>query len=642
MKIIDRIEIHRFRSIGDESIPTDEINIFSGLNNSGKSNILRALNLFFNFETSYDSPHTFEKDYNIAYTGQAGGAREIIVRIHFLPQGKGALQYAFSIARTFKFETEGFLTEYSSSNPEIQEEIDKGNGTITRQFTRFLNSLEFLYIPAVRDKLFVRNLFLNFEKIARDTSGQEFGDKFKEISSIIEERSGEISNEFEDFLGLPTQAALSSTKSDIFGAVQVVVQSGLQIRRKVRGSEKPSEIVDAPVDLFSSGDGVLMSYIAYFLAHLCRKNPGKRYIWGFEEPENSLEYSKIQKLADEFNTKFRKYAQIFITTHSPAFISMRFLNHVNFYRVYIAPNVEDDQPNKRLSRVMSLEALEKLQLSLFGDETRQTEYEVLEKELGFIELSREIEMVVNELTEKKRLFSIKTKELDTQLAEIDATFPEKILIIEDTRKTTIEFWKKVMTEQGLDDVKIYFSEGCTNNRVEEHLRFKIQERRGYSPRVFRQIDRDGLCEDQIQFLEDRHSGIVNNKYPYKVRVLPVYEIENFAIIDKDLSTLDEPAKEQIRTAFEKSALSKLFELTSKYPGAPDGLFKQRNNAILVMQQMRQAALSTWNMFMPGKEIAGAIGNFSAKNVLKNMSVEDYPEPLIEYISLVKAFFGTRS
>ena len=355
------------RSIGDESIPTDEINIFSGLNNSGKSNILRALNLFFNFETSYDSPHTFEKDYNIAYTGQAGGAREIIVRIHFLPQGKGALQYAFSIARTFKFETEGFLTEYSSSNPEIQEEIDKGNGTITRQFTRFLNSLEFLYIPAVRDKLFVRNLFLNFEKIARDTSGQEFGDKFKEISSIIEERSGEISNEFEDFLGLPTQAALSSTKSDIFGAVQVVVQSGLQIRRKVRGSEKPSEIVDAPVDLFSSGDGVLMSYIAYFLAHLCRKNPGKRYIWGFEEPENSLEYSKIQKLADEFNTKFRKYAQIFITTHSPAFISMRFLNHVNFYRVYIAPNVEDDQPNKRLSRVMSLEALEKLQLSLFGD-----------------------------------------------------------------------------------------------------------------------------------------------------------------------------------------------------------------------------------------------------------------------------------
>lgn len=642
MKIIDRIEIHRFRSIGDESIPTDEINIFSGLNNSGKSNILRALNLFFNFETSYDSPHTFEKDYNIAYTGQAGGAREIIVRIHFLPQGKGALQYAFSIARTFKFETEGFLTEYSSSNPEIQEEIDKGNGTITRQFTRFLNSLEFLYIPAVRDKLFVRNLFLNFEKIARDTSGQEFGDKFKEISSIIEERSGEISNEFEDFLGLPTQAALSSTKSDIFGAVQVVVQSGLQIRRKVRGSEKPSEIVDAPVDLFSSGDGVLMSYIAYFLAHLCRKNPGKRYIWGFEEPENSLEYSKIQKLADEFNTKFRKYAQIFITTHSPAFISMRFLNHVNFYRVYIAPNVEDDQPNKRLSRVMSLEALEKLQLSLFGDETRQTEYEVLEKELGFIELSREIEMVVNELTEKKRLFSIKTKELDTQLAEIDATFPEKILIIEDTCKTTIEFWKKVMTEQGLDDVKIYSSEGCTNNRVEEHLRFKIQERRGYSPRVFRQIDRDGLCEDQIQFLEERHSGIVNNKYPYEVRVLPVYEIENFAIIDKDLSTLDEPAKEQIRIVFEKSALSKLSELTSKYPSAPDGLFKQRNNPTLVMQQMRQAALSTWNMFMPGKEIAGAIGNFSAKNVLKNMSLEDYPEPLIEYISLVKAFFGTRS
>lgn len=639
MKIIERIEIHRFRSIGDESIPAEEINIFSGLNNSGKSNVLRALNLFFNIETSYDSPHIFEKDYNKAYTGQAGGAREIIIRLHFPPQGEGALKYPFSIARIFKFETEGFQTSYHSSNSAIQDEINKGNGAITRQFTRYLNSLKFFYIPAVRDKLFVRHLFLNFEKIARDTTGKEIGEKIGDLSTIIGERSKEISKEFEGFLGLPTQAALSSTRSDIFGTVQVNVQSGLQIRRKVRGSENPSEIVDVPVDLFSSGDGVLMSYIAYFLAHLCRKNPGKRYIWGFEEPENSLEYSKVQKLADDFNTKFRKHAQIFITTHSPAFMIMRTQEHVNFYRVYIESSVEDDQPNKRLSRVASLAALERLQMSIFGNEARQSEYLMLDKEMGFIELSNEIESVVNELTTKKQLFNVRTKELEAQLSEIDSTFPERILIIEDTSTTAVIFWSKVLGDSGLNNIKIFSSEGCTNNRVEEHIRFKIDERHGYRPKVFRQVDRDGMTKDQIRFLEERHSGIVNNKFLYKVSVLPVYEIENFAVISRDKGSIDDAAKVKIQESFENTAISKLYELSSKYPSAQDCLFKSKNNPIPVMQLMRAGAMQDWMGQMPGKEIAKSFSNFSVPNCFKNMRPSDYPSPLVAYVNEIKKFFG---
>lgn len=59
MDIIERIEIKHFRSFdggkGQIKVGIDklrDINIFSGANDSGKSNVLRALNLFFNNEIS--------------------------------------------------------------------------------------------------------------------------------------------------------------------------------------------------------------------------------------------------------------------------------------------------------------------------------------------------------------------------------------------------------------------------------------------------------------------------------------------------------------------------------------------------------------------------------------------------------------
>lgn len=638
MRVIERVEIHRFRSFKDEVILADEITIFSGVNNSGKSNVLRALNLFFNFQTSYDSPHVFDKDYNQAYTGQAGGTREIIIEIHFLPQGSGALQYGFSIARSFKLDAEGFETIYRSTNQSVNAEIKEGNGKITRQFTRFLNSIEFFYIPAVRDKLFVQHLFHNFERIARDTTGQEISKKVDELSNIIGDRSEEISKEFESFLQLPTKATLSSSKSDIFGAVQVEVWSGLQIRKKVLGSDKPSEIVDVPVNLFSSGDGVLMSYIAYFLAHLCRKDPGKRYIWGFEEPENSLEYSKVHQLAAEFNTKFREYAQIFITTHSPAFIKLRDSAGVTFYRVYIEPNVDPMQPNKRLSRVRTLEAMEVLQQSLFGDVQRITEYELLEKEMGLVELSNDIQNVVDELTAKKQRLNDKESKLKKQLGAIDSTFPTKIFIFEDERREARRFWEKILSDAGLSDVVIFSSGGCTNNQVESHLGFKLRERSGYKPMVFRQIDRDGMNEEQINFLENEHGNIVNGKYPYLLRVLPVNEIENFVITPGDITLLKDEDRERIRNKFDDTAIEKLNELHAKYRGKSGELFKVSNNPNPVMQAMRSEALKEWDKQMPGKDLAASLVGFNAMSKLGSMTSSQYPPELTSYVAKIKSFF----
>jgi predicted ATP-dependent endonuclease of OLD family len=52
MKLLTNIRIEGFRSIREAEIELDsDLTAFAGLNNSGKSNVLRALNAFFNDET---------------------------------------------------------------------------------------------------------------------------------------------------------------------------------------------------------------------------------------------------------------------------------------------------------------------------------------------------------------------------------------------------------------------------------------------------------------------------------------------------------------------------------------------------------------------------------------------------------------
>lgn len=65
MKYIEKIEIQYFRSIYHCIISDmNDITIFTGKNDAGKSNVLKALNLFFNNETESDSIYDFTENFN--------------------------------------------------------------------------------------------------------------------------------------------------------------------------------------------------------------------------------------------------------------------------------------------------------------------------------------------------------------------------------------------------------------------------------------------------------------------------------------------------------------------------------------------------------------------------------------------------
>ena len=80
---IKQIHIRNFRSIVNVTLNVEKMNIFVGLNDVGKSNVLKALNLFFNNETEPGKQFNFENDYSkFAVSGQKQ-AKEIIITVTF-------------------------------------------------------------------------------------------------------------------------------------------------------------------------------------------------------------------------------------------------------------------------------------------------------------------------------------------------------------------------------------------------------------------------------------------------------------------------------------------------------------------------------------------------------------------------------
>ena len=69
MKWIQSIEIEHFRSIYNLRVDNlSDINVFSGLNDVGKSNVIKALNLFFNDDADWRTPLNFDLDTNTRST----------------------------------------------------------------------------------------------------------------------------------------------------------------------------------------------------------------------------------------------------------------------------------------------------------------------------------------------------------------------------------------------------------------------------------------------------------------------------------------------------------------------------------------------------------------------------------------------
>lgn len=301
MITIKRIHIKNFRSIVDEMITLKDLNCFVGLNDSGKSNVLKALNLFFNGETDFDTPLDFENDYSKLAKRRQKQAKEIIVELDIV------------IPDTFKEKGIKRWKKVWRSEGVHQDNLSELFSAGSKGLT-FLSRIQYLYIPAVKSNEYFRGLLSNVYLSMTQTANSALKDLNEQYSNQLQALTVGLTQQLRSVLKMDSAIQMPSNLSTLF--------------RDLTFSTSDQNVGD--ISLEHRGDGIKARHIPSILQFIQKNTEEARpkksisgsYIWGFEEPENGVEYLSCFEMAQEF-LLYAKSCQILTTTHSPAFYTLK-------------------------------------------------------------------------------------------------------------------------------------------------------------------------------------------------------------------------------------------------------------------------------------------------------------------------------
>ena len=498
MDIIEQIEIKNFRSFGNRKkesykvLKCQSLNIISGANDSGKSNILRALNLYFNKKTDLNNFFDFNKDFFKKEDQDANEIKEELVTIKiwfYNPKNKGKnkekttniyLPEKFWVSRKWKKTSE--YSQYDQlSSIEKDFEIEKGTdfdyflednndttkslksnarASLQKQLTDFINSIQFHYIPAIKDSSYFSHLYGELQQTLWKTK----------ISTVEDKK-----NEFEKAIQVETDILMSEFKNSISlnGDIEPVFQLPTDLINLFRALV----VQTGSVDLTLRGDGFQAKLIPEILNFIAVKELSftaksiktdykakKYFIWGFEEPENSYEYRNAQILAEKFKDTFSKNAQIFISTHSFNFLSLRG-ESIGIYRVW------KDSLIKR-SKITKLKFNSKGKIK-FDSSALNSDWDLLQDELGFFYLNEELNQIYEEKQKQLDIIKNKANQIDKPiiysegynykylLKAKDLFLPEIDFDIKDCGgKNELQKLFKLFVKTDFDRFKIFFIFDC--------------------------------------------------------------------------------------------------------------------------------------------------------------------------------------
>ena len=316
---ITKIHIENFRSIKSIDADLAQLAIFVGKNDCGKSNILRALNLFFNDETNPGIEFSFAEDYNFFAPVRARKAKEVLVRLEIsLPETYHATNGQV-IIWTKRWREEGLWSEeydyygqrirLNRRGQETREDVaisDKSN------VHALLRKIDFEYVPAIKDSDYFDDLRGRIYGIIADAAARTFHVSSAAFEQSIGDHLNELTSSISASLGLNTRLALPRDLYHIFERLDFL--SG-----------------EKSVSLKNRGDGIKARHIPLILRFMAEKKtalqrrggPPISSIWAYEEPENNLEMGSAVQLADEIHgLATAGIAQILLSTHSPAFYDL--------------------------------------------------------------------------------------------------------------------------------------------------------------------------------------------------------------------------------------------------------------------------------------------------------------------------------
>lgn len=307
MKIIKKVEINYFRSVYSVVLKNvDDLNILIGGNDSGKSNILKSLNLFFNNQTELGQDYYFSDDLTRKREQEARdtkGRATIWIKVHF---------YNFL---NWKSLPEEFVVKKVWNRYAAEPEVTYPKGLPSTAIARFLNKISFHYVPALRG----RAIFSHYLSLLHD-------------ALLEDEKAGFISSTDELMSSLNDSTLDMSERIKAGVGIESSIQPPTNLRVLFNALDFSTGYGDHSIPLQKRGDGIQSRHIPYILDFIA-KHTNTHHIWAYEEPETSLELGPAFELAEQFKEEFCEENQIFMTTHSPAFYDLSG-DHVSKWYVF--------------------------------------------------------------------------------------------------------------------------------------------------------------------------------------------------------------------------------------------------------------------------------------------------------------------
>lgn len=313
---IKKIEIYNFRSIKSITLKPGDLAVLVGNNDVGKSNILRALNLFFNGKTNIGEELAFVVDHNI-HNNPNQRAREIRVRLELdIPAAYVATNGDYIVWekswRKDGLYDDRFHGYRETVGPRGGKRLEEVEIPTRSNLRGLLRNIKFVYVPAIKDKAYISKLRASIYEVIAEVAADRFRASSGEFERSIAEHLSELTDEVTETLGFNSRLALPRDLSHIFESLDFMNE-------------------ESQISLNERGDGVKTRHIPVILKFMADKKhtllvrgaQPYSYIWGYEEPENNLELSSAIRLADQLLRYLDDtVSQIFLTTHSPVFYNL--------------------------------------------------------------------------------------------------------------------------------------------------------------------------------------------------------------------------------------------------------------------------------------------------------------------------------
>lgn len=296
MNLIKSIRIQFFRSIYDLDLKNlSNITVFAGLNDSGKSNIIKALNLFFNNETDWDSLLDFEYDFSRNRLSRVvetiHGRQFIRIAITFKRGDSfiGSLPEYFDVQRTWYR-----YSVYPDEKNSLERQLKYGKlptkniGSANRSLQRFLNRIHYEYVPAIKDKDYIKYILSRLQDtiLENQSREQEFRNAVSSLNKKVQLELKTFIEEYQNVTGIKSIIGLSTNVREVFTSFNI-----------------NTDLADSSIPIDFRGDGIRMRIIPSLLNYISENSP-YQYIWGFEEPENCMENKFASELAQKFENEY--------------------------------------------------------------------------------------------------------------------------------------------------------------------------------------------------------------------------------------------------------------------------------------------------------------------------------------------------